>query len=91
VLRRRDLPEEDGGRRFDLCGGKRGDEVPASLGGARLPFEARRGWRLGTAYAVGAKLVVLFGSDVLEFPVAELMLISCGWLRGVPLVCCNVT
>ncbi len=52
VLRGRDFPEEDGGRRFDLCGGKRGDEVPASLGGVRLPLEARRGRRLGPAYTL---------------------------------------
>lgn len=86
VLRRDNLPEENGGRCVELCYGKRGGAVFASLGGVRLPLDARRRRRLGTAYAVGAKAFVLFGSDALMLPLTELIPVSCGRLRDVTFV-----
>ena len=87
VLRGHYLPEEDGSQRLDASDGQRGGGVPASLGRVRLPLEARRGRRLGIAYTVCAKLVVLFCSDALKFTVAGLTPILSRRPGGVPLVC----
>ena len=72
VLRGRDLPEEDGGRRFDACDGGRGGGLRALPDGISLSLEGRRRRRLGTAHAVGAAEVVPPGAYIREPPPANL-------------------
>lgn len=64
VLRGRDLPEDDGGRRFDPRGGERGDEVTALPGEGRLPLESLRGRGPRSSYAVRAARFVPAGKHV---------------------------
>lgn len=63
VLRRRDLPDEEGGRSQGLTGRVGRGYLPRLLGGVSLPLKARRRRRVGAAHAVRAGGVVPAGFD----------------------------